>query len=1696
MKRTKLRLLTRAAVCTASFLGTSLAGYLHADTTWQLPAGTPGDWFNSGNWSAGLPNSSTNADIFDGGTAQITSDAATVDTLAVGNGLSETGTLDLSGGTLTAVSLQLNAGGFFNETGGTFNVDTLNNSINASNFNWTAGTLNVTNGSVEIDNSVNANLAASLTLGPSQSLSAPDEIVGWYGTGTLVQSGGTNAINGGTDHGLQVGAAGGSNGMYTLSGTGALTVNGYEIIGYFGNGTFSQTGGTNTVMAGTLNYIDIGYSAGTNGTYSLGGTGVLSNGYQEVVGVFGTGTFNQSGGTNTITGGNDLCLASNGGSTGNFTLSGGSTMVGGNAYVGGSFAGSGGKGTLTVSGSGALSVNGTLTAYDGHGSAINLNGGTITTGSINLSGNPALFNWTAGTLNVTNGNLSVGSDATLGSTLTLSSAQTLGVAGPGGTLTVSGSGTLNLNGGTINVSSAGTVNLTPSLTIDSGSSVVMSGGLVTDSADEIVGNKNTGLFNQSSGTNTCSELAVGQGVGSEGTYSLSGNGSVVMNGAGSFEYVGYSGGGTFNQTGGTNTLNSAPLVLGDVSGSNGTYAMGGGTLAAGTREYVGYDGTGNFNQSGGTNYIGGPAELDLGVSAGSIGTYTLSGGTLSVDGNAYVGGSSSGPGGTGVLTVSGNGTLNVGTLTAYNTPGSAINLSGGTLSVGTLNLSGNLSLFNWSSGTLSLGFSPSNGLVVDTVAAPNNMGSSFTLGTGQTLSAYTEYVGLSGNGTFTQSGGTNEGPLSDTQNLDLEIGAQLGSTGTYILSGGLLQTSNEDVGYNGNGTFIQSGGEHTNNNGSFGIVIGANSTGTYILSGGTLSSYVSLGEGGSGTFTQNGGTFLAKGGFDVGSYPGATGTYILTAGDLDAQVGFGAIECVGDGGSGTLIQSGGTNTIEPDPSESLLIVGDQTGSTGTYELEGGILNIQGSAYISGDPYNGAGGSGTLTVSGGQATMQLLYVYNTPGTTVNLSGGTLSVGTLNLSGNSSLLNWTGGTLSITGSNGLVIDTVATPNAGSNFSVGPNDVLNVANNEYVGYTGNGTLSQSGGSNSASELFLGFSAGSEGAYSLSGTGSLSTTSGEIVGDQGSGTFVQSAGINTLTGGPALILGSAHGANGQYTLSGTGIITANTELIGYVGDGTFIQSGGSNNVNGLALAIASGSNGVYSLSGTGSLAVIHDGYETIGYGGIGTFTQTGGTNSMTGAHGSLSLYVGDTGGSVGTYFLSGSGLLSASSESIGYQGTGTFNQTGGSNTVSVGLYVGDNVASANGTYSLSGSGVLSAKVEYVGNEGSGTFNQSGGTNTVGPRVNVDGNLLVGYAVGSTGSYTLSAGSLSAASEYIGNGGSGIFNQSGGTNTIVSSGYGLVLGYGVGSGTYSISGGTLSLEATDGIYVGIAPGAATGVFNISGGQVTCADTLSVFNRAGDSLNISGGTLSVGGLYLSGNSSLLNWTAGTLAITGSIANTAITVPSAGKLIFEPNTTAVTTLNSLTISPGGIVDLENNHIFIDYGNGPDPITTIAGYIKSGYNGGGWNGPGIISSTARTPTNGLLYGVGYADGADGVVAGLSFGQIEVMYTLLGDANLDGLVNGSDFNILAANFNQSITGWDQGDFNYDGLVNAADFNELAANFNQGVSGANVSTGDVAALEAFAVANGLPMPTFANVPEPASAAMMVMAGLGTLRRRRRFLR
>src|SRR5205823_2358880 len=111
------------------------------------------------------------------------------------------------------------------------------------------------------------------------------------------------------------------------------------------------------------------------------------------------------------------------------------------------------------------------------------------------------------------------------------------------------------------------------------------------------------------------------------------------------------------------------------------------------------------------------------------------------------------------------------------------------------------------------------------------------------------------------------------------------------------------------------------------------------------------------------------------------------------------------------------------------------------------------------------------------------------------------------------------------------------------------------------------------------------------------------------------------------------------------------------------------------------------------------------------------------------------------GVYNLSGNGSLAVSgSEFVGFVGIGTFAQTGGANSANY-LQLG-NYGGA-GNYTLSSTGTLSvAGYEDIGADGTGIFNQSGGSN-------VCGGLDVGWI--GTGVYTLSAGSLFAANEFVG---------------------------------------------------------------------------------------------------------------------------------------------------------------------------------------------------------------------------------------------------------------------------------------------------------------------------------------------------------
>ncbi|MCK4341029.1 MAG: hypothetical protein KAY37_04820 [Phycisphaerae bacterium] len=435
-------------------------------------------------------------------------------------------------------------------------------------------------------------------------------------------------------------------------------------------------------------------------------------------------------------------------------------------------------------------------------------------------------------------------------------------------------------------------------------------------------------------------------------------------------------------------------------------------------------------------------------------------------------------------------------------------------------------------------------------------------------------------------------------------------------------------------------------------------------------------------------------------------------------------EEVGKGGTGTFIQTGGTNTVTGGGLGYGFAVGKQAGSYGLYELRDGQLSV---VYHEGVGWEG---TGVFVHTGGTNTVgDWLAVGVYPGSdgTYELSGGEL-------------------------------DTFSTT---------------------IGAEGTGAFIQTGGTNTitGSDLLLGRDAGADGRYELSG-GTLSVARWEIVGGwEGTGTFVHSGGINSV--GTSLGVGNGETtATGTYELSATGELYAALEMIGVEGSGTFIQTGGTNTVTGvdgcgLLLGVEAGAEGRYELSG-GTLSVST--YIVVGgWEGTGTFIHTGGTNTVTD-----DVSLGKVGGTHGTYELNGDSELSARWGAIGEAGTGVFIQTGGTYTVAENLVLGNSVG-GDGTYNLSGTGSLSAVYETVGAGGTGIFTQTGGMNTVGE------DLTLGAYSGADGTYELSVGSLLVMGDvWVGRAGAGSLLIDGPLATLDTAH--LLIGCGSGTGSLSIA--------------------------------------------------------------------------------------------------------------------------------------------------------------------------------------------------------------------------------------------------------------------------------------------------------------------
>jgi autotransporter-associated beta strand protein len=467
-----------------------------------------------------------------------------------------------------------------------------------------------------------------------------------------------------------------------------------------------------------------------------------------------------------------------------------------------------------------------------------------------------------------------------------------------------------------------------------------------------------------------------------------------------------------------------------------------------------------------------------------------------------------------------------------------------------------------------------------------------------------EYVGSTGAGTFTQTGGTNAiSAAIDAQHLyhSLYVGYGTGS-GTYNLSGsGLITTGGLVVSNNAPGAFTQSGGTVSV---TYGTYVGNYATGTYSLSGsGLLSADTeSIGWSGSGTFNQSGGQNVVRH-LDLGDNDFSQGTYNLNGGTLHSTGGL----FVGAIGSGSISQSGGANVASGG-----LTLGAFQGGSGTYNLNGGALVP--SALGGGPGYFVFNfGGGTLQASGAlSTTLPMTLSGNGSGATIDTAGYTMTLSG-SLSGPGSLTKADSGTLTLAASNSYTGTTII--RAGT---------LSLANSAAL--VGGGSITFGGGTlqytTSNSQDYSRKIIGSTGPVSIDTNGVNVTFASNLVGNNiggltkvGSGTLTLAVanayGGNTWIGGGTLALGSPFALqNSTLDTSGTGTLsfgslTAAT-LAGVTGPGTLALSNSAS----AAVALSVGNNNsstAYSgtLQGPGSLTKIGSGILAMS----GTNTYTGPT-------------------------------------------------------------------------------------------------------------------------------------------------------------------------------------------------------------------------------------------------------------------------------------------------------------------------------------------------------------------------------------------------------------------------------------------------------------------------------------------------------
>jgi autotransporter-associated beta strand protein len=913
-----------------------------------------------------------------------------------------------------------------------------------------------------------------------------------------------------------------------------------------------------------------------------------------------------------------------------------------------------------------------------------------------------------------------------------------------------GAGTLTLGHATDTLGDSAALTVSGTLALGSNTDTVgslsLTGGSITGSGTLTAATYSLG------GGNVSANLGAGSATAASGTTALNGTlaGNLTVSGGtvnlGSSDRIGDSsavsissgtlGMGAFNDTVGTFSISGGALG-GSGTLTAATYSLGGGTITAnlGAGEATAASGTtslsgtldGNLTVSGGTVNLGSAERLGnsttvlissgtlgMGASNDTVGTFSISGGVLGGSGILTAATYSLGGGTITANLGAGSATAASGTTALNGTLAGSLDVTGGTVNLGSAERLGNSTAVSISSGALGMG------TVNDTVGSFSLSGGALDGSTGTLTAA-----------TYALQGGT--------INARLGAGNVTVSTGTTTLgsAGRLTSTSNLAI----NSGQLSLGGNETvaAYTQTTGATLGGSGTltaATYALGGGTVTASL-----GTGTATAASG-FTALDGTLAGNLAVTGGT--VTLGSSDRLGGTVAVS------SGSLNLGGNTDTVGAVTlSGGSIQNGTLTGTS--YALSGGTLSA------------GLAGTGAITAASGTTTLSGSSSGYSGATTV--SGGTLALGSSTALGTSAVTVTSGSVIAqagITNSNNFTIGTasgiasVAVAgwdfNGQSGFGTSPLAATTIASGYTVGSLTRGSgvgTAGSGASNgfggdtwdsstsaaaiTANEFFSFSITATSGTLDLASIGAYNirrSSTGPTAGlwqyRIGAGSFINLGSEITWGSGTS----STGNSQTAISLSGLGSIAANTTVTFRVANFGASSTGGTLYLNNFQTGndLTINTSVVTPASGTGTLGIAEVGSTT--FSGAITVNNTatldavaGGTAAFTGAIGGLGSITKTGDGIVtlsGNNTYAGNTTISGGTLQVG-NGTnsGSIATTGGITNNAALVY---NVGSGNRTLGavISGNGTLTQ------NSAGGILTLTGNNTYTGATEVMAGSLLV----------------------------------------------------------------------------------------------------------------------------------------------------------------------------------------------------------------------------------------------------------------------------------------------------------------------------------------------------------------------------------